>query len=197
MKNSSKKKNLRLAARLVVFVGMLTVAVLYWESSRPKTPIDWSQVGPEISESSPMDVIGFSLSDQNGKQVSLENFKGRPILLNFWAAWCPPCVEELPSLLKFADWARKNIGLEVVAVSADPKASDVRELFEKKKLWSYNDVPFTLLLNPDGKVAERYKSTKFPETYFINREFKIVRKFVGPQDWASEETVKWIVDHSK
>lgn len=185
------------ALRGFVFLLMATVAVAYWMGSQPKQPIDLSRAEPEISAENPMDVKDFALRDVNGKEVRLSDFKGRPILLNFWAAWCPPCVDELPSLLKLSDWAGKEFGLVTVAVSADPDWKAVDELFRKKNLWPQGSVPLTILLNSDGGVGSTYGSTKYPETFFISRDFKITRKFVGIQNWTSQEMTSWITENSK
>lgn len=176
---------------------MLIVAVAYWFNSRPKQEIDLSQLDkPQISENSSIDPKEFVLKDRQGRSVRLSDFKGKPILLNFWASWCPPCVDELPSLLKFAEVAKKQFGLETIAVSVDTEWKAIDGLFLEKKFWPRGALPLTILLNADGQVAESYGTSKYPETYFIDRNFKIVRKFVGPQNWTSQEIVQWIAERS-
>ncbi len=61
----------------------------------------------------------------------------------------------------------------------------------------HGDLPLTILMNSDASVSNSYGTTQFPETYFINRKFKIIRKFVGTQNWTSAEIVKWTREHSK
>lgn len=181
---------------LVVLV-MIVVAVAYWFGAQPKQKIDLSAAGPDISLESPMEVKDFALPAGNGKIVKLSDFKGKPIILNFWAAWCPPCVEELPSLLAFADWAAKNLGAVTVAVSSDQDWAAVDKLFAEKKFLPRGKTPLTILLNPDAAVAGSYSTTKYPETYFIDREFRVIRKFAGPQNWVSQEIKQWVAEHSK
>jgi hypothetical protein len=73
----------------------------------------------------------------------------------------------------------------------------IRQTFLEKKFWPRRTLPLTILLNPDGAVAASYGSSKYPETFFIDRSHKVVRKFIGAQDWTSQEIVKWITEHSK
>lgn len=180
----------------LMLLTMVVVAISYWVASKPKQEINIAELERKATEhAGALDPKPFSLSTKDGRVVRLEDFKGRPVLLNFWATWCPPCVEELPSLLKFAEWARKELGLETIAVSVDTDWKTIDNFFAQKKLWSGKELPLTILLNSDSKVAAEYGSTKYPETFFINRDFKIARKFVGVQDWNSQELKKWISEN--
>jgi thiol-disulfide isomerase/thioredoxin len=186
----------------LILVLMVIVAVAYWRGSRPKQEIDWNMVGVQSNGAmTPRDPRDFKLKDLTGREVSLSQFKGRPILLNFWASWCPPCLEETPSLLKFAAWGMAAVRMVTLAVSVDENQSlvdkFVREKILEKKLWPLPDLPFTILMNPGADVAAAYGTKQYPETYFIDPSFKMVRKFTGLQDWNSEEIMQWVTEHSK
>ena len=131
----------------------------------------------------------FSLPGISGDRVSLADFKGKTVVLNFWATWCPPCIEELPSLEALYR-QNKDKGFIVLAVASRDDADAVREMKEKSRL------TMPVVLDEDGAVANRYKATGFPETFIIDREGKIrmfvdpeigkpVTKAAGPRDWAS------------
>jgi thiol-disulfide isomerase/thioredoxin len=186
----------------LMILGMLVVAVAYWRGSRPKQDIDWSAVNantPQQASAAGEGVLatGFTLKTLEGKEVSLSSFKGKPVLLNFWATWCPPCLEELPSLLKFASMAKQKYGLETIAVSIDTTDVPVRKLFQKKKFWPGGDLPLTILMDTNAAVAGAYGSSKFPESFFLDADLRIVRRFTGAQDWTSQETLKWISQNVK
>lgn len=181
----------------LLLLTMFAVAVAYWAGSRPKQEIDLSQPAASGGEMEPKDPIEFSLTDKKGGIHKLSSMRGKPIIVNFWATWCPPCLEELPAFLKFAEWARQTLGAEVIAISVDQNWKLVDKFFAEKKLWPSKELPLTILLDADAKVAGSYGSSKFPETFFIDRNFKIVRKFVGVQDWTSQEITTWVMDHSK
>ena len=121
----------------------------------------------------------FSLTSLDGKTVSLSSFRGRVVMVHFWATWCPPCVEEIPTLERLY---RASFGkdLEILAVSVDEGgAGAVGEFMQKNR--------FTLpvLLNPDQSVARNYGTFKFPETYLVDREGIVRRKIIGAADWSN------------
>ncbi|MBI3555183.1 MAG: TlpA family protein disulfide reductase [Deltaproteobacteria bacterium] len=144
-----------------------------------------------------MDPAYFSLPDSNGRSVEMTGFRGKPVLLNFWASWCQPCIDELPALMQFADWAKREAGVETVAVSVDESWAPVKKVLSQKKFWPGAALPLTILLNADGGVSAAFGCTKYPESYFIDRNYKIIRKFIGVQEWTSQEIKKWVTEHSK
>src|SRR5208337_109579 len=103
----------------------------------------------------------FSLKDVNGSTVSLSSYKGRVILLNFWATWCPSCTEEMPSMNKLARQL-KNREFSVIAVSTDRSVSDVREFLKK------NPSDCTVLLDYSLSVSKPlYKVFMLPTSFLI------------------------------
>ena len=123
----------------------------------------------------------FTLKDLTGKSVPLSAFKGKVVLLNFWATWCPPCRAEMPSLNKLYH-ALKPRGLEVVAVSTDRSISDIKDFQEKHK------VDFPMLFDGDRSAAKLYRVFSMPTTLLIDRNGMIVEKFYGEYDWTEPET---------
>ena len=123
-------------------------------------------------------VADFALPDLEGKTVSLSDFRGEVVLLNFWATWCPPCVDEMPSLQKLQE-AFGEKGLNVLAVSVDESVEDVERFRDEFQL----DLP--ILLDSGAKVAHSFATFKFPETYIVGRDGKLVAKVIGPKDWIA------------
>lgn len=123
----------------------------------------------------------FSLKDLNGINIPLSSFKGKVVLLNFWATWCPPCRDEMPALNKLYH-ALKNRGLEVVAVSTDRSINDIKNFIKKNK------VDFPVLFDADRSTARLYRVFSMPTTFLIDRSGKIVEKFYGEYDWTEPET---------
>jgi cytochrome c biogenesis protein CcmG, thiol:disulfide interchange protein DsbE len=126
----------------------------------------------------------FSVQDSD-RTVSLNQFKGQIVILNFWATWCPPCVEELPSLMSLQDRMRGR-GVVVVGVSIDVDG-DAYHRFLKM-----HGINFLTVRDPEQKVAGMYGTTGWPETYIIDRQGVMRRKFVGPVDWNSPEVVQFL-----
>lgn len=116
---------------------------------------------------------------RNGEQtVSLSQYRGHVLLLNFWASWCAPCVDELPSLLALHRQLPK-LAILGVSIDADPQAYD-------KFLAQYR-INFPTIRDPSEATMHRYGTVQIPESYLINRSGHIVRKYVSEQDWTSPE----------
>ena len=126
----------------------------------------------------------FSVQDSDRK-VSLDQFRGQVVVLNFWATWCPPCVEELPSLMNLQDRMQER-GVTVLGVSIDVDG-DAYHRFLK-----LHNINFLTVRDPEQKVAGMYGTTGWPETYIIDRQGVLRRKFVGPVDWNSPEVVGFL-----
>lgn len=125
----------------------------------------------------------FTLKDLNGRPVQLSSLKGKVVLLNFWATWCPPCREEIPSMMRL-NQAMQGKPFQMLAVSIDEGGKDAVESFFKKERFF-----LPALLDSDGKVARRYGTTGVPETFVIDSKGVILKKVIGPIDWGSAEVV--------
>jgi peroxiredoxin len=126
----------------------------------------------------------FTLMDMQGRQVSLSDFKGKIVLVNFWATWCPPCIEEMPSMEKLYQ-RFKGEDFVLLAVNAEENGKQLVEGFLKKHNFS-----FPILLDEDAKVQQLFNVFRFPETVIINRHGEIVTKVLGGRDWMDQEIVR-------
>ena len=134
---------------------------------------------PRIGNEAP----NFTITDAQ-HTVSLEQLRGKPVVLNFWATWCPPCVEEMPSLLEL----HKELGdkVTILAVSEDADDSAYRQFIRD------HGVDLLTVRDTRQNTNEVYGTFKFPETYIIDRNGKIVRKFIGATNWTSPEIVAYL-----
>lgn len=126
----------------------------------------------------------FTVTDSD-HTVSLNQYRGQIVLVNFWATWCPPCVEELPSLMTLQD-RMKGRGIVVVGVSIDVDG-DAYHRFLK-----LHGINFVTVRDPEQKVAGMYGTSGWPETYVIDRQGVMRRKFVGPVDWNAPDIVDFL-----
>ena len=124
-----------------------------------------------------------------GKPGHLTDFKGKVVVLNFWATWCPPCVEETPALNHLQKYIEARKGVIVgVAADEDPAAYD-KFLREQGVVFpTYRD---PLTRDNHSPIAQSYGTSMYPETYVIDRNGKIARKFVGYQQWDSPEMLAY------
>jgi len=124
----------------------------------------------------------FTLPALNGQNISLTAFRGRVVVLNFWATWCPPCIEEMPSLQKFAT-AMEPLGITVLGVSVDHDPEALEKFVADAQL------TFPIARDPNQKVSSRYGTSKFPETYVIGTEGRIAEKLIGAIDWQEAAVI--------
>jgi len=135
---------------------------------------------PRIGTTAP----DFTVTDSDRK-VSLHDLHGQIVVLNFWATWCPPCIEELPSLLQLQE-RFKGKGITVLAVSIDDDNNAYHQFLK--------DHQVNLLTVRDGakQSSNLYGSFKFPETYIIDRSGTVRRKFIGAVEWSQPEIVEYL-----
>ena len=120
----------------------------------------------------------FELLDLEGRPHRLSDFAGQVVVLNFWATWCPPCVEEMPSLQRLQDLLGAD-GLTVVAVSVDERYSDIPPFVAEHGL------RFLVLHDLGKRISRRYEVFQFPETWIIRRDGTLASHIVGARDWAT------------
>jgi peroxiredoxin len=135
---------------------------------------------PHIGSAAP----DFTVQDTDRK-VSLNQLRGKVVVLNFWATWCPPCVEEMPSLVQMQQKMRSK-GVEVLAISVDADESAYRRFLKD------HNVDLLTVRDPGQKSNNLYGTFKFPETYIIDRNGVLRRKFIGPVDWSQPEIVDFL-----
>ncbi len=134
---------------------------------------------PRVGNAAP----DFTLKDSD-RTVSLHDLRGKPVLLNFWATWCPPCVEEMPSLVKLQGDMKGKI--TVLAVSVDVDEAAYHKFLKDHK------VDLLTVRDPDQKTNEMYGTFKFPETYVIDKNGVVIRKFIGPVSWTDRDVLEYL-----
>lgn len=125
--------------------------------------------GPDRGDLAP----DFFLPALDGRVQKLSNYRGRPVLVNLWATWCPPCIAEMPLLNEISRRYAQR-GLVVLGIAADEDRSAVESFVQEHPLG------FEVLLDPRGAVGTEYAITGYPETFLIDREGRIFAKLVGP-----------------
>ena len=121
----------------------------------------------------------------DGKPAHLSDLRGKVVVLNFWATWCPPCVDETPSLNQLQAKIAAQGGV-VLGVSVDDDAQAYQSFLKD------NGVSFPTFRDDSKTIAANYGTSRFPETYLIDRQGRIERKIIGSQDWTSGDIAIYI-----
>ena len=132
----------------------------------------------------------FDLKDVAGKRTRLADLRGKLVLVNFWATWCPPCVEELPSIIKLNQLVSgSDLGRDVavITISADEEPKKVTALMKK---FGAPGKALPVLIDSQKKVPTAFGTTKFPETYLIDRQGKLRYRFINKRRWDSDEALQ-------
>jgi cytochrome c biogenesis protein CcmG/thiol:disulfide interchange protein DsbE len=124
----------------------------------------------------------FEVTTDTGKRISTKDFGGKLLVLNFWATWCPPCIQEMPSLDQFAQEMAKE-GVVVLGVSVDKNEQTYKEFLQRARL------AFETSRDPEANISADYGSFKWPETYVINGKGEVVAKFIGDRNWTDPKMV--------
>lgn len=133
----------------------------------------------------------FTFPGLDGRSVSLSDYRGKVVLLNIWATWCPPCVEEMPSMQRLYQ-TLKDEPFEILAVSVDARGKEaVGPFMQKYKL------TFPALLDTEGSIRNLYGATGIPESFIIDQQGILVKKIIGPLTWDGAEIVGFFGDMLK
>ncbi len=135
-----------------------------------------------------VEATNFQLKTLDGQNRTLIQDRGKVVLVNFWATWCPPCIREMPSMQILYDKYKKQ-GFEIVAVSVDQGSSDlVRKFAEKLNL------EFPIVLDPENTVKTEYRVRALPTNYLIDRAGRVVAWGMGARTWDGKEAFA-LIEH--
>lgn len=127
----------------------------------------------------------FSLADLSGNSVSLSDYRGKVVIVNFWASWCPPCLAEMPSMETLYR-TLKDDGLVLLAVNTEANGRKTVAGFLER-----NPHTFPVLLDDEGAVQQLYGVFKLPESFVIRKDGTIDDKIIGAIDWAHPEVITY------
>jgi cytochrome c biogenesis protein CcmG/thiol:disulfide interchange protein DsbE len=137
----------------------------------------------------------FSAFDLNGASRSLDDYRGKVVLLNLWATWCAPCKAEMPSMQRLHEQIQDE-DFQILAVSIDrplPDHDPANPLEGKLQIFAESlGLTFTILHDPTSEISTAYQTTGLPASFIVDREGIIVKTVSGPMDWDAPPTVQLI-----
>lgn len=167
--------------RFVLYCLIITAVVVMAAGCSKKESV---QGVSAVKEKSPAPDI--TVNSLTSVPLKLSDLKGKVVMLNFWATWCPPCREEIPAMMKL-NGAMVGKPFQMVAVSIDEGGVPAIEAFFKES--GFNLPVYT---DPDGKAAGIYGITGVPETFIIDKNGILVKKVIGPLAWDSAESISFL-----
>ena len=175
----------RILFSLSILMGMATLFIPCLQVGRAASPSQpecrsCSSFGVQRSQEKKQ-APAFSLKGLDGNQVSLSDFRGKPVLITFWATWCASCKEEMPLFEKFSQGKRDQLTILLIAIDGERKKA-VQTIVNKNKI----TLPVLLLLKE--KVMDQYGVRGWvPQTYLVDQEGMLLGKIIGQRDWCSAE----------
>jgi peroxiredoxin len=166
---------------LVVIIVLVGAAVYLVSSSSSRSPGEWVN-SVAVGDVAP----DFQLEDTKGNKVALSDLRGKVVMVNFWATWCPPCIEEMPSMERLHE-VMAGEDFVMLAINTEQNGRTIVPEFLQKTPYT-----FPILYDDKGVVQKLYGVYKFPESFIVGKDGKVVEKVVGPLDWSSTKTIKYL-----
>jgi peroxiredoxin len=164
-------KSILIYAAVIVFIGVMMFLSIQDEGGRKPVVLTEGMPAP-----------GVRLTDLSGKDWDLSGLRGSVVIVNFWATWCPPCKEEMPSLSRLYEKYKERDDFEVLAVLYNDTTESAREFVEK------GGFGFPVLIDPLNHTARDYGLTGVPETYIIDKRGVLAKKFIGPVQFDTPDS---------
>ena len=152
-----------------ILAGLVLVAIFqhFYKIEEPQV-IEASKAATGIGAG--MAAPNFILKNLAGEEVSLEDYRGKKVMLNFWATWCPPCKEEMPAMQQF--YNENSNEVEILAINLDPQ-NNVKTFVKD------NELTFPILLDQDGATQQTYSIISIPTTFILDEKGLILKKHIG------------------
>ncbi len=133
-------------------------------------------------------VPNFEMTDLDGHKFDLDSLKGKTVILNFWASWCAPCIEEVPSLIKLVNEFKGDV--QLLAVSGDSKREDIDVFL--KSFPELKGANIRIIFDEDRSIMQRFAVARLPESLVLDSEHKLAKKIIGTIDWYTPESVEYV-----
>lgn len=168
---------------------LITAAFLVWGGYQLQTRY-FNPPEPSVNVNVPDSLPELSLARWQGGRLDTASLKGRVVILNFWATWCGPCIEEIPSLIKLSKEMKDR--LTIVALSNDDSVEEVKAFM--KSFPEVQDSDIEIIHDPTNLpgLVKTFSVGRLPETFVFSREGKLIRKVLGSIDWAAPEAIEYL-----
>lgn len=164
---------MKLKSVILIAIFIVAIALILFSVKREETPRTKAVVG--------LNAPGFLLNDPSGKTYTLSELKGSVVFINFWATWCPPCIEEMPSIQNLYNGFKDKKEFRMVTILYKDDYNKAMAYLKQ------NNYTLPVLIDREGKAAKAYGVTGVPETYIVDKQGVLREKVIGPADWNSTQ----------
>ena len=164
---------------------MLALFAVWKEKTQPNVSAE------QISLLDKMEKNGapnFQAKTLSGKEISLYQFKGKVVIVNMWASWCGPCIEEVPSLISLVEAMKGDV--QIIAISQDSSQDDIESFL--KAFPKVNNENIHIVWDQTRELMKLYGTERLPESFVLNSNMKLVKKIVGTINWHTPESVEYL-----
>lgn len=170
-------------ALFVTFGVFLTIVggYFYFSSSNKTEQSEIKQIEPSNPTLPKSDLVSLA-----GKTINAKDFAGKVVIINFWASWCTPCIEEVPSLVSLV---KADPNIVIIAVSGDQNKDDVAAFL--KSFPDFNKPPIYVILENAKSLVDQFKVNKLPESFIFNPKGELVKKVTGTINWHTADSIEY------
>lgn len=176
-------KNLAVGSSLLTIIVLLLAACGNSDKNKEDMPENGNITTEKVAELEAPAASGISFKDKDGKIVSLNTLKGKVVFINFWATWCPPCIEEMPSINKLKQSFKDNEEIVFLMVDVDNKMEKSTAFMVKNNY----DLPVYV---HNGNIPAEYLGSSIPTTVILDKSGDMIVRIEGGRDYTSPEMVK-------
>lgn len=178
--------------RALLIVGgvavLIVIGVLAYQNKNSASSEN-AQSGSQRAIQINQELPGFEAQTLKGQNIKLSDFKGKVVIVNFWASWCGPCVEEVPSLISLLKTFPNDIAL--VAISGDSNQEDIDSFM--KSFPEMQTLPNSYVIwDSEKKLIPQYQVFRLPESFVVGKDLKLVKKISGTIDWHTEDAIAYM-----
>lgn len=179
-------KMFKIVSAALISFGVLFMAFSYWkEKTKPVESINQIMTLDRMEKEGAPD---FAASTITSDKIHLNQFKGKVVIVNMWATWCGPCIEEVPSLISLVEASGGDI--QLIAVSEDSSKDDIESFL--KSFPKIKNPNIHVVWDEKRECLNLYTAERLPESYILNSELKLAKKIVGSINWHTPESVEYL-----
>ena len=171
----------------LIFIVAMTIAGVSGFALQRYLATDTASMPTQPTESPVVGMLRpeFAMMDIEGKVRNISDWDGKVVLVNFWATWCPPCIEEMPSMERLNEVLAGD-KFVMLAINTEENGRSIIPAFLERTPYT-----FPILYDNEGVVQKSYGVFKFPESFIVNKDGTVAEKIIGPLDWSSIKTITY------